>query len=167
MATREAQQYFANSSEDRRRWLSEMLSQRQVPLNEIAALMSGSQVQNPFAMLGYAQNANAQPAPIFGAGVAAGDWVTGLYNAQAAQRANMQSGLFGLGAMGMMAMSDRRLKSNIVRLGDHPLGIGWYEYDIFGQRTQGVMADDVRHVRPEAVLRHPSGYDMVDYGRLA
>ena len=68
--------------------------------------------------------------------------------------------------MAAIASSDRRLKSNIVRIGTHPLGIGIYEYDIFGERTRGVMADEVLTVRPEAVLEDPSGYLMVDYGRL-
>ncbi len=63
-------------------------------------------------------------------------------------------------------MSDRRLKSNIRRIGTHPLGIGIYEYDIFGKRTIGVMADEVSTVRPDAVHTHSSGYQMVDYGAL-
>ena len=41
-----------------------------------------------------------------------------------------------------------------------------YEYDIFGERQQGVMADEVEKVMPEAVLMHPSGYKMVNYGLL-
>jgi len=158
---------FGQDTQSRAMSLADYYSSRQTPLNEITALMSGSQVTNPYSMPGYAQNANAQGAPLFGATQATGDWNTGLYNAKAAQQGNMMQGLFGLGATGLMAMSDRRLKSNIVRLGEHPLGIGWYEYDIFGQRTQGVMADEVKQVRPDAVVRHPSGYDMVDYGRLA
>ncbi|MGL5935367.1 MAG: tail fiber domain-containing protein, partial [Cetobacterium sp.] len=60
-------------------------------------------------------------------------------------------------------MSDRRLKSNIVRLGDHPLGIGWYEYDIDGRREQGVMAQELRRVKPEAVVILPNGYLAVRY----
>ena len=67
---------------------------------------------------------------------------------------------------GLFAMSDRRLKSNIVRVGTHPLGIGIYEYDIFGERQRGVMADEVESVLPEAVAIHPSGYKMVNYGML-
>jgi hypothetical protein len=78
--------------------------------------------------------------------------------------------LFGLGGSGLMAggmaLSDRRLKTNVVRIGTHPLGIGLYEYDIQGARTRGVMADEVLTVRPEAVHRHHSGYLMVDYGGL-
>ena len=65
-------------------------------------------------------------------------------------------------------MSDRRLKSNIVRIGTHPLGIGLYEYDIFGERQRGVMADEVEQVMPEAVTTHPTlGYKMVRYDLLS
>jgi hypothetical protein len=58
------------------------------------------------------------------------------------------------------------LKSNIVRVGTHPLGIGVYEYDIFGERQRGVMADEVENVLPEAVITRPNGYKMVNYGML-
>jgi len=64
------------------------------------------------------------------------------------------------------AFSDRRLKSNIVRIGTHSLGIGLYEYDIFGKRTTGVMADELLEVMPQAVSVHSSGYYMVDYGMI-
>jgi hypothetical protein len=53
-----------------------------------------------------------------------------------------------------------------VRVGTHPLGIGIYEYDIFGERQRGVMADEVETVMPEAVATHSSGYKMVNYGLL-
>jgi hypothetical protein len=66
----------------------------------------------------------------------------------------------------LLGLSDRRLKSNIVRVGTHPLGIGVYEYDIFGERQRGVMADELEAVLPEAVAIHPSGYKMVNYGML-
>ena len=62
--------------------------------------------------------------------------------------------------------SDRRLKSNIKRVGTHPLGIGIYDYDIGGERQRGVMADEVEQVLPEAVLTRPDGYKMVNYGIL-
>jgi len=63
--------------------------------------------------------------------------------------------------------SDRRLKTNIKRIGTHRLGIGIYEFDyVWGEHAIGVMADEVKRVRPQAVTRHSSGYDMVDYGKL-
>tara|TARA_R110000824_G_scaffold44348_2_gene129043 strand:+ start:175 stop:1194 length:1020 start_codon:yes stop_codon:yes gene_type:complete len=72
------------------------------------------------------------------------------------------------GAMSIMSMfSDRKLKSNIERIGTHPLGIGIYKYLIFGDKAIGVMSDEVRKVMPEAVSVHKeSGYDMVDYGMI-
>jgi len=62
--------------------------------------------------------------------------------------------------------SDRRLKTDIKRIGTHPLGIGIYSYKIFGRRQIGVMADEVLKVKPEAVIVGPGGYLFVDYGRL-
>lgn len=76
------------------------------------------------------------------------------------------AGTGGGGAAAAAALSDRRLKSNIVRVATHPLGIGIYEYDIFGERQRGVMADEVEKVLPGAVLTHPSGFKMVNYGLL-
>jgi len=47
-----AQQEFGMGTEARRNYISELLSKRSVPLNEITALMSGQQTQNPFANSG-------------------------------------------------------------------------------------------------------------------
>lgn len=70
--------------------------------------------------------------------------------------------------------SDRITKQNIVKIGDHPFGIGLYLFDYrpeyreeYGHGRQfGVMADEVETVMPEAVSIHPDGYKMVDYGML-
>jgi hypothetical protein len=62
--------------------------------------------------------------------------------------------------------SDARLKSNIVQVGTNSLGIGVYEYDIFGKRELGVIAQEVEKVLPEAVITTESGYKMVRYNRL-
>ena len=77
-------------------------------------------------------------------------------------------GMYGdiAGAAGTAFASDRRLKSNIVRIGTHPLGIGVYEYDIADRREIGVMADEVEQVKPEAVTRGADGYQRVYYGKL-
>jgi hypothetical protein len=94
------------------------------------------------------------------------------YNQQVAQENAQTAGLYSLGSAAlqygpaMFAASDRRLKSNIVRIGTHPIGIGIYEYDIFGGRQIGVMAQELMEVMPEAVHQHPAGFLMVDYGRL-
>ncbi len=62
-----------------------------------------------------------------------------------------------------MSVGDRRLKSNIVRVGTHKLGIGIYEYDFFGERTTGVMADELIQVMPQAVSIDSNGYYKVNY----
>jgi hypothetical protein len=63
--------------------------------------------------------------------------------------------------------SDRRLKTNIHRIGTHRLGIGIYEYDyVWGEHAIGVMADEVKTVMPDAVIRGDDGYDRVDYSKL-
>ena len=70
--------------------------------------------------------------------------------------------------------SDRRVKENIERIGDHPLGFGLYLFDYkpdfrdeFGRSRQfGVMADEVAKVLPEAVVQHPRGFQMVNYQTL-
>ena len=80
----------------------------------------------------------------------------------------------GGAAMMDLGTSDRSVKENIVRVGDHPLGIGLYLFDYipghlnnsFPGRQFGVMADEVETVLPEAVSVHPDGYKMVNYSML-
>jgi hypothetical protein len=99
------------------------------------------------------------------------------YGIQSANANASNAGLYnllGAGAQaaaaapaGTFTFSDRRLKSNIERIGTHWSGIGIYEYDIFGNHQIGVMADEVELVMPKAVIEHSSGYKMVNYGALA
>lgn len=89
---------FNQDTQARKDAIAEYLSQRQTPLNEVSALLSGSQVSNPFAMPGYTASGNAAPAPVFGATQALGDWNSSLYNAKAAQQGNLLNGLFSLGS---------------------------------------------------------------------
>lgn len=153
---------FANTAQGQA--LAQAIQQRQMPLNEINALTSSSQIQNPqFAAY---TGANVAPAPIANATAQQGQFAQNNYNQQVASQNANTAGLYSLGGAGIIAMSDRRLKSNIVRIGTHPIGIGIYEYDIFGDRQIGVMAQELLEVMPEAVLQHPSGYLMVNYGRL-
>lgn len=148
--------------------LQEQLALRNQPLNEITGLMSGSQIQMP-QFQGY-QGQNIAPPPIFGAAQAQGNAAMQNYGIrQSGANANTSGmyGLLGSGAMaGAMMFSDRRLKTNIVCVGVHKLGIGLYEYDIFGTRQRGVMADEVERVMPNAVAVHPSGFKMVNYGAI-
>ena len=164
----------AGQEQDRAVQLATML--RNQPLNEINALRTGSQVSLPQFQAYSGQNVAA--APIFGATQAQGQYDMNAYNQNVAQQNATMGGLFnlgsaGIGAYGMMnaapllAASDRRLKSNIVKVGALSSGLNVYEYDIAGRREIGVMADEVEKVMPEAVFEHPSGYKMVDYSLVA
>jgi hypothetical protein len=165
-----ASQAYGMDADRRKQAITEYLAQRQVPLNEITALLSGSQVTNPFSAPGYSQNSNMAPAPTYQATTDQGNFASDLYNVKAAQNAQLVNGLFQMGSSAIKAggsASDRRLKSNVVRIGTHPLGIGTYEYDIFGQRERGVMAQELQTVMPEAVSTHPTeGYLMVHYDMI-
>lgn len=96
------------------------------------------------------------------------------YQAQlAAQNANngATAGLFGsLGSAAILALalSDRRLKTDIVRDGVLPSGIPIYVFRFKGDDTlwRGVMADEVERVMPDAVVYNDDGYAMVDYGKI-
>jgi len=153
---------FANSAATQD--LQTQLALRNQPLNEITGLMSGSQLQMP-QFQGYNPTSIA-PAPVFAGAQAQGAADMQKYGIEQSGANALTSGLFSLGGAGVAKYSDRRLKSNIERIGTHKLGIGIYEYDIFGERQQGVMADEVEKIMPEAVLMQPSGYKMVNYGLL-
>ena len=149
----------------RQQMLSELLLQRNTPLNELNSLRTGSQVAMP-NFQGYYTN-NAAAAPMFDAAQAQGN-----YNMAAAQ--NSQSGfnsmLGGLASLGGAAIqfSDARLKSNISRIGSTPSGVALYSWDWkdgSGSGT-GVLAHEVAHI-PGAVLSDPSGYLKVDYSKIS
>jgi hypothetical protein len=78
------------------------------------------------------------------------------------------------GDAGTMMPSDPLVKRNIVRIDDHPLGIGLYLFDYDAERGArwghdrqfGVMADEVEAVMPAAVSVGADGYKQVDYAML-
>jgi hypothetical protein len=160
------QKFGAENAAQQADW-QQQLAQYNQPLNQVTALMSGAQIQNPQFQAYSGQN--VAPAPVFQGAQAQYQAAQDTYGQQMAAR-NAQMGalgqIAGLGAMAV-AHSDFRLKSNIERVGEHPLGIGVYEYDIDGHRERGVMAHEVAMVKPEAVHVDPSGYLMVDYQALA
>ena len=141
--------------------IQQYLTQRQLPLNEINALRTGSQVNNP-QFQNY-QGASTQAGNFQQAAQQQGTWDMNRYNQNVGTYNNFMGGLMGMGSAAM-GPSDSRLKSNIERVGTHKLGIGVYDYDIGGVRARGVMADEVLHVKPEAVTDH--GVLFVDYGVL-
>lgn len=162
-----ALQGIQTGDQSRQQAIQEQSFLRSEPLNMLNAVRSASPVAMP-QFQGYTGQ-NVQAAPIMAATQAQGQAQQGLYNAQVGQQNGLLSTLGTLGAaglnMGLFGASDRRLKSNIVRIGTHRLGIPLYRYDIFGQPAVGVMAQDVLTVKPEAVAEI-GGYLAVDYGRI-
>jgi len=90
---------FGNTAQQQA-W-AQALQQRDLPLNEIGALMSGSQIQNP--QFPPYTGANVQPAPIMQGAQLAGQQAQNIYNQGVAQNNNMTSGLFAIGSAALMA----------------------------------------------------------------
>lgn len=145
------------------------LTERNQPINEITALMSGSQVSNP--------TYSATPS----VGVAPTDYIGAVqqglnqqnvgYNAKVQNQQGLMSGLFGLGktALGGWMMSDRRLKEDIKKVGklNNGLPIYSFKYKDGGLMQLGLMAQDVEREIPEAVAPTESGYKAVNYSAVA
>ena len=74
-----------------------------------------------------------------------------------------------LGQVGAgVAMSDSRLKTNIKKLGEMYDGLGLYAWNYIwgGKQKIGVMADEVKRLRPWALGPTVEGYMTVNYGEL-
>lgn len=90
---------FGNTAQQQA--LAQALTQRQLPLNEISALMSGSQIQNPqFAAY---QGQNIAPPPIANAAAQQGAYNQNLYNQQVGTYNTNVAGLYNLGGAGVRA----------------------------------------------------------------
>ena len=138
--------------------LSGAATEQNQPLNQILALLGGGQVSQP-NLQGYGQYGQYQGADLLGAANAS--YNSGLSSAQYNNQVNSQN----MQDLGMMfaAFSDRRLKSNIRPICALPSGQVLYAYDIFGQPSAGVMADETA---PDAVVTTASGYQAVDYSKI-
>jgi len=144
--------------------VQEALTLRNQPLNEVIALLNGTQVSQPNFV-----NANMPTIPTTDtAGIYQQDYQNrlGAWQQQQQQKQGVLGGLFGLGAAAIKA-SDKRLKENIKPIGKL-MGQKIYEYNYKGSKDYqvGVMAQDVEKRRPDAVITRPDGFKAVNYGRL-
>lgn len=139
---------------------STAMAERNQPINEITALLSGSQVSNP------ATQSGGTPQTGVG-GVDLAGMIQSNYQNEVSQHNAKMGGLFGLAGTGLQVamMSDRRLKTDIERVGQTDGGTPLYRYRyVWGGPAQiGVMADEV----PEAAFETPSGFLAVDYSKVA
>lgn len=140
---------------------------RTEPLNILNSVRSSAPVSVP--QFQQYHGANVAPAPLMAGAQAQGQSNQGIYNQQQAASNSETAGLMQLAgtAASLFMFSDPRLKTNVELVGEHPLGIGIYEYDKFGKRERGVMADEVAEVMPEAVKTDPrTGLLKVNYNLL-
>jgi hypothetical protein len=157
----------ALNNQGRQQQITEASYLRNLPLNEIASLLgTGVGVSDP-TFQDYSQ-VNVDAGNYQGA-------AQNQYNAQQAQytqnqanRSQMLGSIFGTAGKALTMFSDRRMKRNIKRVGELANGIATYTYNYVNDAAQrfGVMAQEAFKVVPEAVVRTPSGYLAVDYGKV-
>lgn len=148
----------------RQQQIAEQMQQRGFSLNEINAILNGQQVSMP-NMPSFNTAQRSEAAQYNQAAQNQGQYSLDAFSAG---QQGLNSALSGAGSLAMM-FSDRRLKKNIRHIGYHDNGHNLYRYDYIwegdGGWRIGVMADEVEHI-PGVVYTSPSGYKMVDYGRL-
>lgn len=148
--------------------VQDILTQRNQPLNEISALMSGSQVGMP--QFGAGTNQPSLPTVDY-AGMVDQNYQNQMnaYNTQMQQSNGIIGGLFGLGGK-LIGLSDERAKEDIHKVGELA-GHKLYSYKYKkgkgdGKRHVGVIAQEVEKTRPDAVSERKDGLKQVNYGKL-
>ena len=180
---RQAQAAFQNAS--RSAAIQEIMLERQTPINEVSALLSGGQVVAPTFTA--TPGASVNPADIMGATYQSANMAQQNYAQQMAARNSNMQGIYGLmgaglgfagatfnpmagaampggGTQGGWNFSDRRLKRDIVRLGELANGLPFYAYRYLWSPVAqiGLMADEVKALKPWAVKSF-GGFDAVNY----
>jgi len=150
-------------NELRERELQQTLTERNQPLNEIGALLSGSQVSRPEQFQGPQSNI----ATTDYAGLVQQNFQNQnqLYNQQLQQWNGALGQVFGAGSA--IALSDRRLKKDIKPIGKLKNGLTIYLFKYIGQTIErvGLMAQEVAKFRPEAIVPMKNGFMAVDYSK--
>ncbi len=144
---------------------AQALSNRNLPMNELNAIRTGSQVSNP-SFSNYSQQATTGGADMLGAANSSYNAALGGVNAANAGTGNLVNGLFSLGSAAML--SDMRLKTDISLVGklDNGLNVYRYRYKSGGPMHIGVMAQEVKEVFPGAIRIIDGGMMAVDYGAI-
>jgi hypothetical protein len=143
----------------RQQQIAEEMQKRGFSLNEINAIISGQQVGMP-SMPGFNQAQRSEGNQALQAAQLTGQAELDRYNAKQQATQGMMEGVGGI-AGGFMP-SDRRLKTDVKFLGKLS-GVNIYEWTyLWGEKSQGVMADEV----PWAVAGEVAGFKVVDYRRV-
>lgn len=145
--------------------VQEALTERNQPLNEIASLMSGSQVSQP----NFVNTPNSTIPTTDVAGIINQNFAQQqqAYQQNMANRNAMIGGLFGVGAAfaGNPKLSDRRAKTDIHEVGKTNDGqpIYAYRYKAGGPMELGLIAQEVEKRNPDAVKTLDGGLKVVNY----
>lgn len=144
------------------------LSEVNQPINQITALLSGSQVQNPNVSV---QTPGAIPTTDNASIINnAYQQQMNAWQQEQSARGSALSGLGGLFSAGLQAipaLSDERAKTDKKKIGETKDGMGLYSFKYKGSpRTEvGLMAQEVKKKKPEAVMTGADGLMRVDYGK--
>ena len=147
--------------------LQEQIFNRNIPLNDLAALMGQSGgVQLP--QFAQSPNVAVQSGDLVGASLAANQQAIDVAKARQEASGGFMGGLMELGgALGSAAiMSDIKSKTNIKRIGKYK-GHNLYSYNYIDRVGDwiGVMAQEIEKVIPEAV-QEINGMKHVNYGAI-
>lgn len=168
-------QNFNHSMAMRNQDINELLLQQQNPLTTLNELLSGNSVQSP----NFAQTPNSN---VGGTDIASiiNAYMGQQNNAYNAQMGGYNSGLSGLGMLGAAALmapsggflttllSDERAKTDIKKVGETDEGVPIHTYRYKGSPTtqMGVLAQELRKFKPDAVAQRPDGLLAVDYRKV-
>jgi hypothetical protein len=128
------------------------------------AMVQSAEMQRQSTMLGIEYGgmagANAGVQGAYGNQMAGFGMQAGMANANLAATTSMYTG-------GMNALSDRKLKKNINKIGESPSGLNIYSFKYKDTKHgeglfQGVMSDEV----PQKAVGTRGGYDTVNYSML-
>ena len=162
MGNTQNQAYNQLALQGRGQAFGELQAIRNQPLNELSALLSGSQVSMP----NYGVNTPAGIPTTDNAGLINANYGQQMQNWQQDRQSwdSTVGGLFGLGSAAIM--SDRRTKTDIEKVGktDDGQQIYSYRYKSGGPIQMGLMAQEVEKKHPDAVIKK-GGIRFVDYGK--
>jgi len=162
-------QTFQNQT--RQQQIAEALMGRTQGINELNALLSGSQIGMPAGMGGASQAGRA--AGVDYTGVAQNEYgaaanAANIANQAAASNTQAGLGLAGTAATMMLMFSDARLKQDVTPLFTLPNGVEICSYRFIGSDKYelGVIAQQVREVMEDAVAADANGILKVDYNKV-
>ena len=141
--------------------IAEMLQQRQTPLNELNALLTGQQVNAP-QMPGFQAAGRAETTDYSGAMKNQTSYEMDIFNAEQASKDALMSGAMNMGSS--MMMCDLRVKENLELIGYYDDDIPCYAFQyIWDSETWfiGPVAQEVEKVHPELVVEY-NGIKHVD-----